>query len=510
MKNIKIFFIVVIIGLLVSCTKDFEETNTNPNVPITVKPDLLLSGVIRNTITDQVNEAWSIGNIVAQHTAKIQFVNEDRYLWGERSGIWNSVYGNMRNLQNIINFSSSPDAPQNNYLGVALILKSWLYSIATDTYGDIPYTEATKGKTGGIFTPKYDKQEDVYNGILADLKKANEILGTSNESISGDILFGGGSASIIKWKKLANSLRIRALMRISKKKNVSADLQAIVSNLTQNPVFVSNDDNAELKYLETAPNQFPLYSSRVGSFDEFRVSKALSDRLTAINDPRLKVFGRSSEKSVAAGAPKIEGIPNGLGDVAALNYNGGPQGVSRIGISYACLVCNDNGPAPVSNVAKGLLMTYPELQFLLAEAKEKGLITAGETAETYYKNGITANVEYHKKNVPLQYNIDLTLPANYFTQAGVAYTGTTNDKLAKIALQKWIALYFNGTEAWFDWRRTGMPEIIPGPGNLNNGKVPIRYIYPLAEQSLNATNRSEAVARQGGTDDLNTKIWLLQ
>lgn len=508
MKQAKYLLAFTFLALGVSCTKDFEEINTNQNVPINVSPDLLLSGVIRNTLNDQVNEAWGIGNIVIQHTAKIQFVNEDRYLWGERNGVWNSVYGNMRNVQNIIDIATTSEPVQNNYLGIALVMKSWMFSLATDAYGDIPYSEASKGKSTGIYTAKYDLQEDVYNGILADLKKANEILGTSNEAINGDILFGGGAGSVIKWRKLANSLRLRYLMRISAKKSVGAEMQAIVSNPAQNPIFESNDDNATLKYLETAPNQWPMYGSRVGSFDEFRVSKSLSDRLTALSDPRLPVFGRPSEKSVAAGTPKIEGIPNGLGDVAALNYNGGPQGVSRVGLSYACLVCNDNGPAPVSNVSQGLLMTFAELQFILAEAREKGLITTG-AAEGYYLAGIAANFNYYKKIVPVQYNINVTPPPSYYTQPGVVYTGAQADKLAKIALQKWVALLFNGLEAWFDWRRTGMPVVIPGPDNLNNNKVPVRYPYPLSEQSLNGTNRKDAVDRQGA-DDLNTRMWLIK
>lgn len=491
-----------------SCKKNFEEINTNPNVPGSVTPDLLLSGVIKNTINDQVNEAWGIGNIVAQHTAKIQFVNEDRYLWGERNGVWNSVYGNMRNVQNMIDLATASTPVQNNYLGVALIMKSWMFSLATDAYGDIPYTEATKAKAGGIYTPKYDKQEDIYNGLLADLKKANEILGTSNEAISGDILYNG---SVEKWKRLANSLRLRLLMRVSKKRNVNADMQAIIANPTTSPIFSSNSDNAELKYLADVPaNQWPLYSARVGSFDEFRVSKTLSDRLSAINDPRLAVFGRPSQTSVAAGSPKVEGIPNGLGDVAALNYNGGPQGVSRVGYSYACLVCNDGGQAaPLPNVARGLIMTYAELQFILAEAAEKGMITTTTTAEDYYLRGIQANFSFYGAMIPSQYGINVTAPASYYTQTGVAYTGTQTDKLQKIALQKWVALFFNGLEAWFDWRRTGMPAIIPGADNLNNNKVPLRYIYPLSEQSLNTKNRAEAVTRQG-VDNLNTAIWIIK
>ncbi len=508
MKLRNIAIVLFCTATITSCTKDFRETNTNTNNPTSVTPDLLLSGVIRNMMNQQVNDAWGIGNLVAQYHAKIQFVNEDRYLWNEQNGVWNSVYGNSRNLQNILvavqNDTKSP------YLGVGLILKSWMFSLATDAYGDVPYKEAGKAKTDGAYLPAYDTQEEIYTGILADLKRANELLATSNTNLEGDILYGGGAASIIKWRKLANSLRLRMLMRISKKKNVNAEMQAIVGDAVNNPIFTSNADNAELKYFSAAPNQFPLYGSRVGSFDEIRVSKTLSDRLTALGDTRLNVFGRPSQSSITAGTPKIEGIPNGLGDVAALNFNGGPQGVSRVGYTFACLVCNDPGQAvPDPSAPRAILMNYAELQFIIAEAREKGMITTG-SADTYYANGINANFDYWKSIVPVQYNVNVNMPAGYLTQAAVAYTGTQTDKLSKIALQKWIALYFNGLEAWFDWRRTGMPEIVPGASNLNGNRVPVRYIYPLSEQSLNGANRMKAVAAQGGTDDLNTKMWLLK
>jgi hypothetical protein len=506
MKLFKIANSFLLAGLLMAgCAKDYEEVNTNGNVPIDVNPDLLISGVIRNTMNQQVGEAWGIGNIVVQYHAKIQFVNEDRYLWNEQNGIWNMTYNNYRNLQSV--FAKVGSDNTNGYNAVALILKSWMFAQATEAYGDIPYSEAGKAKTDAIYTPKYDTQESIYNGILADLKTANEILAVSTTSIAGDIMYGGGPSALLKWRKLANSLRLRYLLRISAKKDVKAEMQAIVSDPANNPIFTGNADNAVLKYLALAPNQWPLYENRVGSFDEFRVSKTLDDRLTALNDPRLNIFGRPSQASVAAGTPRIEGIPNGLGDVDALNYNGGPQGVSRVGYTFACLVCNDNGQAPpVPDAPQALLMTYAELQFLLAEAREKELITTG-TAETYYLNGINANFEYWRGVVPAQYNINLTMPADYLTQTGVAYTGTSQEKLSKIALQKWVALYFNGLEGWFEWRRTRMPEIIPGPANLNDNKVPIRYIYPQSEQALNAANRNEAVARQG-EDTQNTPTWI--
>ena len=497
--------------LLISsgCKKDFEEINTNRNNPTSVTPDLLLSGVIKSMMDRQVNEAWGIGNIVVQHHAKIQFVNEDRYLWNERNDVWNTVYGNYRNLQNI--FTLVGDDQSNPYYGVSLILKSWMFSLATDAYGDVPYSEAGKAKTDQIYQPVYDTQESIYTGILADLKKANEVLAAVNNiQLGGDILYGGGTSAIIKWRKLANTLRLRYLLRISKKRDVSADMNAIVGDPVNNPVFESNADNAELRYLAAAPNQWPLYGTRVGSFDEFRVSKTLVDRLKNLSDTRLNVFSRPTQKSVAAGTPVIEGVPNGLSDVDALAYNGGVQGVSRVGYTFACLVCNDvNQPAPDPAAPRALLMTYAELQFILAEARQKGIINSG-TTKVYYDKGITANFEYWKSVVPASYGLNVNMPAGYLSQTGVDLTGSDAEILSKIALQKWIALYFNGLEAWFDWRRTGMPEIVPGPANLNNNKVPIRYIYPSSEQSLNGKNRETAVARQGATDDLNTKMWLLQ
>jgi hypothetical protein len=504
-KLIPIYILMLVIASAGGCTNDFEDINTNKNIPNNVTPDLLLSGVIRNMINSQVNEAWGIGNIVVQHHSKIQFVNEDRYLWGQQNGVWDNVYSNMRNVKNILDQVGNDN--QNGYRGVALILKSWMFALATDAYGDIPYTDATKGKTDGVYLTKYDTQETIYAGVLADLKTANDILKVSTTSISGDILFGGGASSLLKWRKLANSLRIRYLMRISKQKDVKAEMQAIVADPANNPVFEGIQDNAELKFLAAAPNQWTLYGARVGSFDEFRISKTMTDRLTALNDPRLYIFGRPTQASVAAGKPVISGVPNGLGDVPALNYNGGPQGVSRVGYTFACLVCNDPGQAPPDPAApRGILMNYSELMFILAEASEKGMITTGK-AEDYYDKGLRSNFDYWKGVVPASYGINTTPPATYFTQSAVAYTGTSQEKLAKIALQKWVALYFNGLEAWFDWRRTGMPEIIPGPDNLNSNKVPVRYVYPLSEQSLNAAGRQEAVTRQG-EDDINTRPWV--
>jgi len=162
---------------------------------------------------------------------------------------------------------------------------------------------------------------------------------------------------------------------------------------------------------------------------------------------------------------------------------------------------------PDPTAPRSIIMTYSQLQLLLAEAREKGLITSGDAA-TYYNNGVRSNFDYWKAVVPASYLINVTPDGSYYTQTAVDYTGTQQEKLNKIYLQGWIANYFTNLEGWFEWRRTGSPAIIPGANNLNNNLVPVRFIYPVIEQSLNGANRAEAVTRQGGTDNLNTKMWL--
>jgi len=486
---LKSLAILGLIALSSGCTKNFDEINVTPNAPIAVSSSLLLPQIQRDMMNSLMNETWGIGNIVIQHTAKNQFVNEDRYLWGQLNNIWNSVYDNMRDVNVILQLSEANG--ENNYKAIALIMKSWMFSLATDAYGDVPYSEALQAKEGQNF-PKYDTQEDIYNGILSDLKTASDLLGTSTEEVAGDVMFKG---ELIQWKKLANSLRIRALMRISRKRDVSADLRSIVENPANYPVFANLKDNAVYTYAATSPDQFPLHTSRSGSFNEFRASKTLLDTLQSLNDPRMPIFFRPTPatEDVDTIVPVYAGIPNGLNDVEALEYNGGPQNQSRIGVIYYEQAITSTG----LSIAKGVIMTYTELQFLLAEAAEKGLISGD--AKTYYENGVNSSFEFY----------GLETPADYLNRQETAYAGSQQEKLSKIGFQKWVSLYYQGLEAWFDWRRTGIPALVPGISNQNDDKIPVRFRYPIIEQALNAESRKAAVDRQG-PDDLNSKMWHLK
>lgn len=483
-KALKISIFVLFIHLF-ACT-NLDNVNTNPNSPENVTPDLLLPQIIRDAMNALVLENWNIGSLVIQHTAKSQNVNADRYVWTERNTIWNAAYDNLRDVENILKQSEAKG--WNNYKGIALVLRAWLFSLATDCYGDVPYSEAIRAREGYNF-PKYDAQEAIYQGILNDLKIANGILGTSNEKISGDVMYNG---DIQKWRKLANSLRIRYLMRIAAKVSVADEINSIVNNPDSTPIFQNNNDNAVFNYRSSPPDQFPLYPLNTGFFNEFRASKGLLELLVEYEDKRVEIFFRPTPATEATANPRYAGIPNGLPDDAALAYNGGLEFQSKIGRFFY----EDAGTPRGLSIAKGVLMTYSELQFLLAEAAERGYLFTD--AATFYKNGIKASFEF--------YGLD----ASSYLNGGLAnYSGSQTEKLKSIGFQKWISLYFQGLEAWFDWRRTGTPDLLPAESNQNNNKIPIRFPYPRIEQSLNPKAYQQAVERQG-PDDVNTKMWYLK
>ncbi|QHT68795.1 SusD/RagB family nutrient-binding outer membrane lipoprotein [Rhodocytophaga rosea] len=482
LNNTRLLFV----GLLISaCTHSFEDINTNSNNPSTVLPKQLLAGIQRDMMHTLVNESWVIGTTVIQYTAKNTTTLVDRYIWGERNQIWDAVYDNMRDVNNILKQTS--EGKENNYRGVALVLRAWLFSLVTDCYGDIPYTEAIQGKEG-ILSPAYDRQETIYEGILTDLAEANRLLSDA-ANIENDFIYGG---DINKWRKLANSLRLRYLLRISGRKEVGAEMQQIVANPAEYPLFESNVDNASYTFSATAPDQFPLLALRIGSFNESRASKTLIDKLQQLQDPRLKVFFRPTPSTEATPSTDDEytGIPNGLTDVEAIRYNGGPDFQSRISPLFYEQSITDKG----LQIAKGFMMTYAELQFILAEAAQRKIIIS--SPETHYKNGIQASFQFYGKQVE----------EAYFLQNEVMFEGTDIQKLEKVLTQKWISQFFQGFEAWFDWRRTGFPSLKPGVHNENANKIPVRFIYPIIEQSLNAKNRADAILLQG-PDDINTRVW---
>jgi len=473
MKNNFILWCLIFCGSVVSCKKDLADVNTNPNAPETVHPQFLLSNVIYQSVKNNAEEAWKNGNLLAQQTSNIEFFPIDRYDVGTNTELWNATYRLLNDLHAI---EISP-LTNNGYKGVALILKSTLAALLTDLWGDVPYSEAIKGSSIGIFAPVYDKQEVIYtgpDGILANLDKAITMLSASTDIINGDILYKG---DLSKWVRLANSLKVRYLVRISKKVNVATQLQAILNSKN---IFRSNADNAVVPFLASAPNQWFLINEREGRYADVRMSKTSQAILTRLNDARIAVYFKPTVTSVAAVMPLFKGLPNGLSRQSQNAYNF--NDISLIGKLFRDDPQGVNAP----------IMTFAELQFLLAEAAQEGYITG--MATTFYEAGITASHAYYNTAVP----------PGYFTQPGVALNGT--DDLKKIMTQKWISNFMNGYEAWIDIRRTGFPVITIPQDNLNSDKFPVRFRYPSIEQAANKKNYDDAVARIGG-DTYNSKGW---
>ncbi len=482
-KKYLITTLLISVGALMAlsgCDDNFEQINANPNQPESVDPGLLMPSVIRGSINESVNESMEIGNVVAQHSAKVLFGAIDRYNWESFEGEWENHYNNLRNIMAM--HDRAVDMGHDNYQGIALVMKSWVFSMLTNSFGDIPYSDAVNAKSGDVYSPSYDPQEQVYEGMIEDLEQANQLLDPNGRTIRNDILFDG---DIMKWKRLANSLRVRLLVYASQQWDVSEDLQDIFTHPSQYPVFESVDHDASLTYLSSFPNQWPIHTWRIGTFQEYRVSKTLVDTLKAFNDPRLEAFAEPTDNSVDAGDPEYVGVPNGLEDDEAANYNGSPSDQSRLDRRY---YFEPNG-------AKGIIMTYSELLFLKAEAAYRGWISGDP--EQLYEDAVQASFD--------QYGV--SPDTAYFEQEAITYESSRG--LSQIMTQKWIALHFTGLEAWFEWRRTGLPDLEPSVRNQNSDRIPVRFMYPAEEQSLNQDNYQEAVSRQGD-DNINTEMWLIK
>jgi len=493
--NKSIFILIMLCLAVSSCTDDFEEINTNPNEPEKISnPGLLLPGIIRSVADRTYNGAWNRGNIVADYGAD-QFVSAFDWSPADAQGyfLWDH-YSRLRDVMGMYDLAVENDLK--NYQGIGLVIKAFLFQAMTDIYGDIPYSEAIKAKTDNINFPKYDTQEEIYNGILADLTEANNLLSTSNEAVSGDILFNG---DVMRWKKFANSLTLRCLLRISDRKDPSAQMAQIVSNPTLYPIFTGFEEQAALQYLNQLGNEFPRY--RGNGFGE-SASQTMVNILKDLNDTRLSVFAQPTFATAGGANPEYVGVPNGISDEST--FNGGTEHQSLPGLLWAPTNASPDFASPTA--VQTLLMTYGELQLILAEAAERGFISGDP--EAYYRAGIQSQFDYYASRIPANYTFpkatDVQPDAAYFTQDAVAYTGTKEEKLNKIWLQKWIALYNCGFEGWSEWRRTNVPTITPGPNSL--GFVPVRMIYPLSEQNTNRENYDAAVAVQG-PDNTQTHVW---
>lgn len=371
-------------------------------------------------------------------------------------------------------------------------MSAFNFAYVTDLFGDVPYSEALRLKSDRVTHPKYDKQEVIYPALLQSLKEANDELAAIVQPIDkkADAMYNGDA---MKWRKFANSLRLRMLLRISKNYAPAfTEMQAILSDKSKYPIFESNADNAEVSYLgNVAANSWPgsATATSFSEFDKRKPSKEIVDALFQRNDPRLQVWIAPVD-SVNGGSVDTKlyvGVPNAI--AAPYDYNGGAAHISRLSAIFR----KDS-----SSMVNATMLTYAEVCFIIAEAMQAGKVTmTGKTAEDMYYAGIDASMKY--------YGVDKTARDNhYYDQALVKYNGT----LEQLIGQKWIAGFLKGAEAWFDNRRTGYPKFVLGPLAVSP-ILPKRYMYPTGETATNADQYAQALI-QFGPDKQTTLMWYLK
>ena len=475
----------ILVGLG-SCTDDFEEINTNPNSPVEVPTSYLITQAERSLVDLVLGESaaqiGTLGSHYIQHLSQTQYTDVTRYD-DVRTSFYGFYTGGLEDLENVVQLNTNEETagvvaasgPNANQIALARIVQSWAFLSMTDVWGDIPYSEALKGLDN--LNPRYDEQEQIYRGVVATLVTAGDQM--VEGSVEGDAIYQG---NLENWRKFANSIILRAGIRVS---DVAPSLGEEWVNLAlSRGVLESNADNAELAYIgggEFANNTF--YTNFLTRTD-YAISEPFMDFLEARSDPRIPVYAQPTQASVDAGTMNYVGMPYGIPEgeagqipVADISY----PGLQFVGL---------NAPA--------VLLTYSEVLFNQAEAAARGW-TDGD-AEELYNAAVTASMN--------QYGMDDEDAIEaYLAQDNVVYD--TDNFEQSIGEQKWAALYFQGVEAWSEWRRLGYPELDPAPAAIVIKTIPTRRGYPDNEFSLNQANYLEALQRQFGTDEdpLDGRVW---
>lgn len=477
MKKIITIIALCVLTITTSCTKDFEEINTNTNAPKSVQPSLLLRQVIYNFGENMSYEGFVAGDLLSQHRTALDFNLFDRHalkspqLGGDP---WPIFYKNLRDNEIILK-QSRQNTTLKVYEGPALILKAYMAAGLTDLFGDVPYFAAFNGTEGEV-TPVYDSQQSIYlneNGILDNLDKGILAIQNYKDAIplQGDILYNGNLQS---WVRFAKSLKIKYLVRIATKVDVSAKLQALYN---EGNYITTNTQNAVFSFTNTAPNSFRLAQLRVGDFNNYVLSETMEDILKGLNDTRINKFFRPFSNSTTA---QYNGLLNGI--------NSASTSVVLANYSLAGTIFRED----TSNL-KANFITAWEVQFALAEAAEKGLIISN--GRTLYENGVTLAFQYWNTTLPINY---LTGPA--------AYNDSDSSPLKQIITQKWIANIINGYEGWIEYRRTGFPALKTISASLNDNLIPVRMPYPAEEEALNRENYKIAAATTDN-NSINFPVW---
>lgn len=543
------FILIPILFVNFAC-EDFEEVNTSPNNPEVVSSNFVLTYVLSETAKLYEEQGSYDSNIsgamqFTQKGTEFNSTGPNFYGWGNES--WNGYYNILRNNQIIYEKSIEDNHPF--FQGIALVMRGYLFGFLTDLYGDVPFTESLQA-SDDVFFPRYDDQKAVYVGVLNDLKRAAELLTDLDESqypitASADIYYGGDAG---KWLKFANSIRMRYAMRLYNKRGdiTELDISKEFSEASSH-AFKSNDDNAEMVFIGTTEDNSAPGGSLRSANPNFGVKPSLTliSVLRELNDPRLdrwtmpvlkkwdysvqvptnisvtNSFGEEFDVTLMpANSEGLDtslyvGLPVGLPSIQAINYNIGddqeafdPEKNPHVSFLHPRYRMNRESFLNVK------LLTFSEVNFLMAEAILKGDMGVSGSADEYYKEGIQASMEEWGV---LSDAVDFDFESYYSNPA--VDLGSATNPLENIINQKWISSWLR-PEAWFDWRRTGYPSLETGEITQYGDAIPIRYIYPSPNLDPNyLVNYKDAIERLEVTgfvpvgqskDHHYSRMWLIQ
>lgn len=498
--NRKLMSVAALVALatgLAGCDPDgLTDINNDPNNPENVRPEPLFTNAARVSTARWLGGGYNLrgAELLSQHLAQVQYPDEDAYsrLTGGATTTYFDLpyYSELADLEKVVAKGEEEDEP--GIYGPALVLRTWGFGYLTDTWGDIPYSEALKADEGGSLSPAYDPQESIYDDFFVVLNRASDDMGGTVEATLGDAdpIYAG---DVSLWRRFANSLRARHAMRLVNVDPTKANAELTAAFADPGGVFASNSHNAVLEWPGDGVYNNP-WSDNFQTRDDHRMSNRLMNIMLASSDPRIPIYAQeTSDPTDPPGT--YAGMPNALthsGASAYFNISSRPGAAFYPGQTAYGFFGGRGKRFP------SFLMTYAEVAFLRAEAAERGLggLSAGQAAG-FYQAGIRASME--------QWGVENAAINAYLARSDVAYLGGVAG-LRQIAIQKWIALYTDGGQAWFEWRRTCAPFTVkPGPAAIIN-TVPRRLQYSITEVSVNGASLSEALDRQG-EDEFETRMY---
>lgn len=489
----------VLFGMMMqSCTKDFTAINTNPNETKVATAQALMAPALVNTLAANMlrnrnfnNELMQVSVDISESDGKV-FRYDFRATWADY--LYNSWYTELTNFKDMEKVARDPKSYNRSYIGISLICQAWIYSMLTDTYGDVPYYQSNLARDSAIFEPRFDEQKEIYFDIFKKLDTANVYLNNTDHPINAgsDPVYYG---DVTKWRRFGNSLYLRLLMRLSGKTEVADEVIAKFKEVAQTkkttyPVMDTTEHSAILRWTGNGPFVSPFLSVREQDFRGPGVGEFFINNLINWNNPLIDpTKGNNSVNRwrIAPYQGGFSGVPSG--------YQMGQPPVRR---SYFYSETATTAYNLQTDPLTGQMLNAAEVQFMLAEAVVKGWITGD--AETHYIRGINYTI---KQWMPNWEDV-----LDYIDKADLHWNeaGTPDEKMEAIHVQKYYALFLMDMQQWVEYRRTGHPNIPKGPGLRNNGVMPARMNYPVYVQSTNPTHYKQAVARQG-SDVISTEVW---